>query len=120
MLDCKGNLEKFDDNQHIVFLSTLKIMDEIGNATRSLDTLYKYTDHILYVNGDYASMDEFIISFLKIEFSLQLYVGLLIAMLPFKKDISNYELIYNEALRLSEEANFTEKEISTLLGGLNK
>lgn len=101
------------------FLSELKLVDCPEFASVSLDSLYGYTDHFL-IFGKFEEVDELVNEFLEYDFTLQLYIGFLIGMFPYRARLANYTKIYKQALKLAKNAEYSDIEIRTLLGGLEK
>ena len=101
------------------FLSELKLIDCPEFASVSLDSLYGYTDQFL-IFGKFEEVDELAIEFIKYDFTLQLYIGFLVEIFPFRSHLANYTKIYKQALKLAKNAEYSDIEIRTLLGGLEK
>lgn len=97
------------------FLVELKSIDSPDTASKSLDFLYYFMDTFTFT-GRYDTVNEIIEEFIKADFSPQLYIGLLLSILPFKGNVDKYSDLYFEAFKLIKNSYNEETAQYTLRG----
>ncbi len=97
------------------FLIQLKNKDIEEMEITGMKDLFLKVDELID-NNDFLSLDDFIISFISLEFSFQFHISLLASTLKVKNILKKRNIAFQNAIKLGEQIMSTEEVLLTLQG----
>lgn len=99
-----------------IFLVGLKQKDDEAHEISGMKALFLKIDELID-NNDFPAIDDFILSFISLDFSFQFHISLLASTLKMKSSLNNRAKLFENSMLLGSKL-MTKEELQLTLQGL--